>query len=706
MSQNEESIIQEPVPSWAQEILFRLCNLESQAQNVTAPSYASATTPTADSIDMSDNETGRDLYIVDRAPPRDLLAYPQLLDSIPSIKNDFFRSPLTDAARRKFIGLCPKNESMVYEPPSLNEFGLSHEAKKDFQSSSIFTSHNNEFRNAKIPGKAPQILSASSNPLFDPKELVEHVASNKAIHKANVPTRGANKLDYSVRRSVFQRKFPDRNYIQPQLANLPSSSSLYGQKQLRQEGGPNVGNQDSGAVRGRPFGHRGKGGKFRTGFSRDTRILFDDVYSSKKIRRNSHSFKSETSESASASKVLQNGESVDCMQTCSPQRLDNKHRSCRRIPSSTFFSIFKEISQFSMEKQKLSLPRSSIWPFLEPTSFHESIAPSSQMGKTAWDKDKYLPGRFVDLRIEQGRIAEEHTESGETPKETGIYNSGKGILIGSLTKPNSSGNENQYTINVVRNTKRQGQGPEEGSKPPHNQGLCEEKRRDPVSCSAQGLRAVVGPLSEFFDSPTAELRPFCTQYSRCSFKDGYIDGMVNIRQDIQEDKYEVRTTRCGYVRSPGEPQTAEICQLETIARSSSNGRFQSSVEYLEEYILLSTLESHHEDNPEGPQREINLDPNNSLVENRDLVPGSNQNFDREINQNTSRRSAPGIFKRKFDNVEEQGLVTYSLEDKRKRYNSAKKKFMIWRSENCPGRSEISVVDIINFLDNGRVTQGW
>ncbi|OMJ20881.1 hypothetical protein AYI70_g3819 [Smittium culicis] len=80
---------------------------------------------------MPDNETSRDLYIVDRAPPRDLLAYPELFDSIRSIKNDFFRSPLKDAAKSNFIGLCRRNESMIYEPPSLNGFELSPETKKD-----------------------------------------------------------------------------------------------------------------------------------------------------------------------------------------------------------------------------------------------------------------------------------------------------------------------------------------------------------------------------------------------------------------------------------------------------------------------------------------------------------------------------------------------------------------------------------------------
>ncbi|OMJ28523.1 hypothetical protein AYI69_g2005 [Smittium culicis] len=539
MSQNEESIIQEPVPSWTQEILFRLCNLESQAQNVTAPSYASATTPTADSIDMSDNETSRDLYIVDRAPPRDLLAYPELLDSIPSSKNDFFRSPLTDAARRKFIGLCPKNESIVYEPPSLNEFGISSEAKKD--DSKLFdikyrlsgltrpidyyvntilqrepnslpaesaiefanairillsnlSSHvtqlrmDNAFGNAKIPGKAPQILPASSNSLFDPKELVEHVAPNKAIQKAIVTTRETItnlkqqtcqiQARYMARTDSGRKEVP---LLGTRIAGLFAAALLVTGEVLESSGRGKAESLEKsvGETHKRSLGQicdresvqdpsidptknidqieddsrkkvfkagyqDNRGGNFdptlkkrdRTGFLRHTRILFDDVYSSKKIRRNSPSFKSETSESSSASKALQNEESFDCMQACSPQRLDDKHRYCRRIPSRSFFSIFKEISQFSMGKQNFSLPRSFIWPFLEPTSFHEGIALSSQMDKTSWDKDKFLPGRFVDLRIEQGGIAEEHTESDETPKESGIYNSGKEILIGSLTKPN------------------------------------------------------------------------------------------------------------------------------------------------------------------------------------------------------------------------------------------------------------------------------
>ncbi|OMJ13021.1 hypothetical protein AYI70_g8765 [Smittium culicis] len=427
---------------------------------------------------------------------------------------------------------------------------------------------------------------------------------------------------------------------------------------------------DSGAVRSRSFGHRGRGGNSRTGFSQHTRILLDYFYGLEKIWRYSPSFKSETSESASASKALQNGEYVDCMQACLSERLDDKHRSCKRIPSRTFFSIFKEISQFSMGKQNFSLSRSSIWAFFDPTSFHEGIATSTQMSKTAWDKDNYLLGRFVDIRIEQGGIAEECTKVKKLASSIGKAQAMSIALLPGrlmtrrLIELNNEALRKKIRIGTHRNShillpevpKVEVFTYASDSDWGIVQGLCGDTRQETGFCSAQGLRAFVDPPSEFFDSPTLKFRPFCTQSSRLSFKDTYTDGMVNIRKDIQQDRYEFWNARCGYVRSPGEPQTVEICQLETVTKSSSNGRFQSPVEYLDESILLPTLEPGHEDNPIGLPREINLDTNNSLVENRDLVPRSNQNSDSINNQNNSRRSAPGTYKRKFDNVEEQGFV--------------------------------------------------
>ncbi|PVU86297.1 hypothetical protein BB559_006565 [Furculomyces boomerangus] len=82
-------------------------------------------------MDTSYIVNNSDNFVVERTPPRDLLVYSEILDAIPSLSTNFFKSPLYDATRRKFIGMCPRNEGMSYKPSVFNEFGLSSEAKKD-----------------------------------------------------------------------------------------------------------------------------------------------------------------------------------------------------------------------------------------------------------------------------------------------------------------------------------------------------------------------------------------------------------------------------------------------------------------------------------------------------------------------------------------------------------------------------------------------
>ncbi|OMJ20412.1 hypothetical protein AYI69_g6215, partial [Smittium culicis] len=62
-----------------------------------------------------------DNYIVEKSPTRDLFMYPELAESLPGISQDFFKSPITDLERRKFLGSCSRN----------SEMGLSSEFKKE-----------------------------------------------------------------------------------------------------------------------------------------------------------------------------------------------------------------------------------------------------------------------------------------------------------------------------------------------------------------------------------------------------------------------------------------------------------------------------------------------------------------------------------------------------------------------------------------------
>ncbi|OMJ13875.1 hypothetical protein AYI70_g8244, partial [Smittium culicis] len=111
-----------PAPEWAMELLRRIAHLE--AQNTPMPENSE------DSIDVDVDGDG-DNYIVDKPPPRDLQLYPELTNALPGISQDFFKSPITDSERRKFLECCPRNTGMVYDPPSLNEMGLSSEFKKE-----------------------------------------------------------------------------------------------------------------------------------------------------------------------------------------------------------------------------------------------------------------------------------------------------------------------------------------------------------------------------------------------------------------------------------------------------------------------------------------------------------------------------------------------------------------------------------------------
>ncbi|PVU99542.1 hypothetical protein BB559_000621 [Furculomyces boomerangus] len=115
MSDNETEIPipNENAPNWALQILERIQNLESlQRQPETT-------------LDQSE-----DKYITERDPLRDLQTYPEILEALPSIKEDFFKLSLTDIQKRRFLATCPRNKDMEYDPPILNEVRLSYNSRR------------------------------------------------------------------------------------------------------------------------------------------------------------------------------------------------------------------------------------------------------------------------------------------------------------------------------------------------------------------------------------------------------------------------------------------------------------------------------------------------------------------------------------------------------------------------------------------------
>ncbi|OMJ26403.1 hypothetical protein AYI70_g185 [Smittium culicis] len=61
-----------------------------------------------------------DPYETKRIPVTGLTVYPELTEALPSIEEDFFRTPLTKEERKITIHFFPKTNSMNYIPPPLN----------------------------------------------------------------------------------------------------------------------------------------------------------------------------------------------------------------------------------------------------------------------------------------------------------------------------------------------------------------------------------------------------------------------------------------------------------------------------------------------------------------------------------------------------------------------------------------------------------
>ncbi|OMJ28196.1 hypothetical protein AYI69_g2339 [Smittium culicis] len=72
-----------------------------------------------------------DPHVTTRIPVTDLTVYPELIEALLSIEEDFLRSPLTEEERKIAINSCPKTSSMNCYPPPLKDSASSAVKKAD-----------------------------------------------------------------------------------------------------------------------------------------------------------------------------------------------------------------------------------------------------------------------------------------------------------------------------------------------------------------------------------------------------------------------------------------------------------------------------------------------------------------------------------------------------------------------------------------------
>ncbi|OLY80912.1 hypothetical protein AYI68_g4986 [Smittium mucronatum] len=62
-----------------------------------------------------------DIHVISKLPVAELIVYPELLEDLPSINEDFYKKPLPEEERIEVIYSFPKTSAMKYSPPQLNE---------------------------------------------------------------------------------------------------------------------------------------------------------------------------------------------------------------------------------------------------------------------------------------------------------------------------------------------------------------------------------------------------------------------------------------------------------------------------------------------------------------------------------------------------------------------------------------------------------
>ncbi|PVU88189.1 hypothetical protein BB559_005694, partial [Furculomyces boomerangus] len=401
----------ENAPNWALQILERIQNLESRIQIESQQFSRENNSEDAeivffdggsqDQVQRQSETTldqSEDEYITERDPLRDLQTYPEILEALPSIKEDFFKSSLTDIQRRRFLASCPRNKDMDYDPPILN--------KNHANSFGRYFSHitqirvENMYKSMGGQGKAPEVSGNSTKKeLLDTKQLLEHATATKAIKKTLGNVRGnpledlgTESLEPKHKKTTYKyskidlfrchnrdKNTQDQNTSQPEPLTIIMVTVLFGSAEEEEKGcrGPpclvsdsletvnrqqlDTGNnnkrfqntfQENTAYKnnkGEAMPHEGRnhGIDKKEGHRRiprwRTEFLLPSVYYTKEKRGTKTSAKPKAS-----------------------QQLHGKHRSARRLYARVGQRMLQKVSAIPLENKDIPVQGSTFWAKSEP----------------------------------------------------------------------------------------------------------------------------------------------------------------------------------------------------------------------------------------------------------------------------------------------------------------------------------------------------
>ncbi|OMJ29093.1 hypothetical protein AYI69_g1407 [Smittium culicis] len=110
----------------------------------------------------------------------------KLTEALPSIEEDFFRTPLTEEERKIAVHSCPKTSSMNYTLPPLNDTATMRALLSKITTTVTQTRLDNLHKGLKLPEKPTQLVKSDAKPLMDQEALDALIAKKPAAKRQRI----------------------------------------------------------------------------------------------------------------------------------------------------------------------------------------------------------------------------------------------------------------------------------------------------------------------------------------------------------------------------------------------------------------------------------------------------------------------------------------------------------------------------------------
>ncbi|OMJ28349.1 hypothetical protein AYI69_g2179 [Smittium culicis] len=406
------------------------------------------------------NTEPEDPYVTKKTPLTNLTVYPELIEALPSIEEDFFRTPLTEIEKKEEIHSCPKSSSMNYLPPPLND-SISMAVKKAYT-----TLHGIQvaLAQATLFANTMRVLLADVASMITQERLDN-------LHKGMELTGKLHQLIESENKPLMDQEKLD-GLISSAQNGTYSKAAQEQTAEAVQTPVANNNHQQHSNFRGRGCG-RGKGSQqpiFVQKWPSTTKRL-EIIYKESAASPKNDTFRVAAADapsdthSAPVQEGYRGGQRSRhriLLQPLIHTKEDRWTHTSLGLEEIKSLCRTEEFKNGNADVDLQDVPRAPAWTVTQPHHFNQGLETSSDMGSITANASLGVSRRPPNFRRIQGGMQHKNQQNLIQVARAGVKNQGREIFDHTETSYHAFRNANQHAENDAKSSQFQGQGPTPG----------------------------------------------------------------------------------------------------------------------------------------------------------------------------------------------------------------------------------------------------